>query len=235
MHLSQLSSRLYYLPQPTHNKFLKRDKFKRGFVANLSLTKALGINMFSLQQITEFEEMANPHSWFLVASELHEQAKLLREGGTSRITRLDFSGDKGVSWNSSNRTVILLAGFALENIMKAYLIYEHPNFVGNGFLSKTIKTHKLTKLARESSLLPYQSQGLNTLKYYEEGLESWARYPCGLNWAQTKEQNLLSETVWKNYLWLMSAYESRFIKLMLKGWKGPHEFNGAFEITGSFS
>jgi len=190
--------------------------------------------MYSLSQSIEFEEIANPHSWFLVASELHEQAKLLRDGTTSKISRRNFPCSTIKTWNSSNRTVILLAGFALENIIKAYLIYEHPNYVRNGLLSNNIKTHKLTKLAKGSSLLPYQSQGSNTLKYFEEGLESWARYPCGLNWAQTKEQNILSKKVWKNYLWLMRAYESRFRKLVLKGWKGPHQFEGSFKISGSW-
>lgn len=190
--------------------------------------------MYSLSQSIEFEEIANPHSWFLVASELHEQAKLLRDSSVSKIHRRDLMGSNSKTWNSSNRTVILLAGFALENIIKAYLIYEHPNYICNGFLSKKIQTHRLTKLAKDSSFLPYQSQGSNTLKYFEEGLESWARYPCGLNWAQTKEQNILSEKAWCNYLWLMRAYESRFKKLILAGWKGPHEFEGTFKISGSW-
>lgn len=190
--------------------------------------------MYSVTQSIEFEELANPHSWFLVASELHEQAEQLRNSNSSTITRRNFVDPNVATWNTSNRTVILLAGFALENIIKAYLIYEQPEFVQNGFLSKKIQTHKLTKLAGQSSLLPYQSQGANTLRYYEDGLESWARYPCGLNWAQTKEQNLLSQKLWKNYMWLMGAYESRFKKLMHKGWKGPHKFNGSFEIRGSW-
>ena len=195
---------------------------------------ALGMHMYSPSQIVEFEEIANPHSWFLVASELHEQAKLLRHSTTSKITRRDFLGSNSRTWNTSNRTVILLAGFALENIIKAYLIYEYPNYVRNGFLSKNIQTHKLTKLASNSTFLPYQSKGSVTLKYFEEGLESWARYPCGLNWAQTKEQNILSDKLWNNYRWLMRAYESRFKKLLLKGWKGPHEFEGSFDISGSW-
>lgn len=190
--------------------------------------------MYSMAQAVEFEEIANPHSWFLVASELHEQATQLMDSNGSTITRRNFSDLQEVTWSTSNRTVILLAGFALENIIKAYLIYEYPEFVQNGSLSKVIQTHKLTKLAKQSSLLPYQSQSVNTLSYYEDGLESWARYPCGLNWAQTKEQNLLSQKVWKNYMWLMGAYESRFKKLILKGWKGPHKFDGSFEIKGAW-
>ena len=111
--------------------------------------------MYSPSQIIEFEEIANPHSWFLVASELHEQAKLLRHATTSKITRRDFLGSNSRTWNTSNRTVILLAGFALENIIKAYLIYEHPNYIRNGFLFQeypNTQTHQASKKFNFSSL-----------------------------------------------------------------------------------
>ncbi|WP_425055404.1 hypothetical protein [Pseudomonas abyssi] len=188
--------------------------------------------MYSSAQKIEFENIANPHSWFLISSELHDQAKHLKQSCTTQITKR--SSTDSVSWKSSNRSVILLAGFALENILKAYLIYENPSFVSEGVLSKEIQTHSLSKLARRSQLLPYKERGIKTLTYYEDGLESWARYPCGLNWAKTKEQRLLDERSWTNYLWLMRAYESRFKKLLKRGWKGEHEFDGWYEIDGNW-
>lgn len=190
--------------------------------------------MYSLKQCIEFEQVANPHSWFMVASELNEQAKLIMSEKTTIIKQSDYVKHQEKSWYTSNRTVILLSGFALENFIKAYLIYENPHFIGNGSLSKIIQTHKLTKLAKESRLLPYQAQSINTLKYYEDGLESWARYPCGLNWTKTKDQKILSKKLWNNYLWLIGCYERRFKILMRKGWKGPHEFTGSFVIHGSW-
>jgi hypothetical protein len=190
--------------------------------------------MYSLEQRVEFESYANPHAWFLVASELHEQAKLIKETCPSKIMRHDRATGKSLTWDTSNRTVILLAGFALENIIKGFLVYEHPHFVRDGFLSKMLQTHKLTKLAKQSTILPYGSQGYKILKYYEDGLESWARYPCGLNWAQTKDQGVLTSKTWEKYLWLIGAYETRFKKLMLKGWVGPHNFEGSFEIAGDW-
>lgn len=190
--------------------------------------------MYSQEQSIQFEEYGNPHAWFLVASELHEQAKLLKSSNQSQISRIDCAQNSNSSWNTSNRSTFLLAGFALENILKAYLVYEYPQFIKGGFLANGIKTHKLTKLARKSTLVPYKLRSINTLKYFEDGLESWARYPCGLNWAQTKEQELLKEKMWKNYLWLMKSYEVRFKKLIAKEWKGPHTFNGLFIIEGTW-
>ena len=188
--------------------------------------------MYSKDQSIEFEAYGNPHAWFLVATELHEQAKLLKSSNTSQISRINHVQKNNSSWNTSNRSTFLLAGFALENILKAYLVYENPQFIKDGFLASDIKTHKLTKLAKKSTLVPYKLRSINTLKYFEDGLESWARYPCGLNWAQTKEQELLKEKMWKNYLSLMKSYEVKFKKLIAKGWKGPHAFEGSFKITG---
>lgn len=59
------------------------------------------------------------------------------------------------------------------------------------------------------------------------------RYPCGLNWGQTKEQELLEVRMWKNYMWLMKTYETRFKKLMAKIWQGPHDFEGFYNIEGT--
>lgn len=190
--------------------------------------------MYSVEQSIEFEKYANPHSWFLVASELHEQANSLKENSSSAITMHDYVSNQTNNWKASNRATFLLCGFALENILKAFLIYENPNYIEKGFLSNGIKTHKLAKLAKKSNLIPYKDRSIKTLEYFEDGLESWARYPCGLNWAQTKEQELLEERMWQNYMWLMKAYETRFKKLMAKGWQGPHDFKGSFKIEGTW-
>jgi len=190
--------------------------------------------MFSVEQSKEFEKYAIPHSWFLVASELHEQAKSLKENSGTAITMHDYVNNRTNNWKASNRATFLLSGFALENILKAFLIYENPNYIENGFLSNSIKTHKLTKLAKKSHLIPYKDRSIKTLEYFEDGLESWARYPCGLNLGQTKEQELLEERMWKNYMWLMKAYKTRFKKLMAKAWQGPHDFEGSYNIEGTW-
>ncbi len=190
--------------------------------------------MFSLKQSIEFEKYAHPHSWFLVASELHEQAKSLKTLSSSEITRIDYEQNKFNKWETANRSTFLLAGFALENILKAFLIYENPRLIENGTLSREIRLHKLSELALKSKLIPYKDRSTNTLRYFEDGLESWARYPCSLNINETKEQELLSKKMWGNYLWLVRAYEKRFKKLIAKGWDGPHEFSGSFKIEGTW-
>lgn len=192
--------------------------------------------MFSLRQCIEFESAANPHAWFLVAYELHEQAVslMLNSSQSSIVSMRDGDGRELDSWSSNNRTIFLLCGFALENMLKAFLILEHPDYVGEGKLSKEVTHHSLTKLSEASNLVPYKNRAMNTLGYFEDGLESWARYPCGLNWSRTKPQSVLESHMWGNYRWLMRAYEKRFKKLVSKGWRGPHELDGKFIIEGNW-
>lgn len=56
--------------------------------------------MFSLDESIKFEKYANPHSWFLVASELHEKAKSLKTFGSSKISRVDYEQNKVVNWKN---------------------------------------------------------------------------------------------------------------------------------------
>lgn len=107
-----------------------------------------------------FVEMANPHSWFLVADNLHTQAMELRSSvGRSNLARKDYLYNTELSRDATNRSVFLLSGFALENALKAFLVYENPDWISNGTLSRKLRSHSLTKLCEMSG---YRSlQGLN--------------------------------------------------------------------------
>lgn len=48
---------------------------------------------------------------------------------------------------SASRPYILLAGFALENIIKGYLVACDPSSISDGKLRDDLKTHALTNLA----------------------------------------------------------------------------------------
>jgi hypothetical protein len=84
----------------------------------------------------QFVEMANPHSWFLTADNLYEQTiALYRLRGRSSITRIDYRTGITTRWDDTNKSVFLLGGFALENAIKAFLVYE-PQL---GFERETVK------------------------------------------------------------------------------------------------
>ena len=180
------------------------------------------------------EEYANPHSWVLTAEDLHEQASVLyRSRSRSSIrSRLDPSGKVVRQTRGVDKSIFLLCGFALENAIKAFLVYEHPQWISNGCLSGKLKSHSLTTLQQRSSLIPYQKRYLWVLRTFEDGLESWARYPCALTVDETKQGDDLYDRHWDGYLRVMHAYGKRLTELFDQYWNGPHGACGKWEMRG---
>lgn len=183
----------------------------------------------------EFAEIANPHSWFLVADNLHEQAVRLRDGASLGVLGLR-AGDGRLlaSWPVENRSVFLLAGFALENALKAFLVYQNPGYVSNGCLARTLRSHKLVKLSKRVQNIPWPVRGVSVIREFERGLESWARYPCALSASESEWEQVLSDTLWREYKRLMRAYGKRLTQLLRSGWAGPYGSGGRWDIWGGF-
>ena len=134
-------------------------------------------------------EWANPHSWLLAADDLHEQAlaQYRRRDGSVLMIRKD---GETKSSDRVDKSIFLLGGFALENAIKAFLVYENPEWVANGRLSNNLRSHSLTKLQAKSKLIPFKKRYLAVLKGFEAGLELWARYPCALTFERTEQAEL---------------------------------------------
>jgi hypothetical protein len=142
-------------------------------------------------QDVQFVEMANPHSWLLAADNLHQQAILLySQRGQSVMHITDMKSGIIKTRDGTNKSVFLLGGFALENAIKSFLVYENPQWISNGKLSKRLRSHSLTKLQKESALIPFKNRYLGVLLQFEEGLDSWARYPCSLSSATSMTNEL---------------------------------------------
>lgn len=179
--------------------------------------------------------MANPHGWFLVADNLYEQASRLREAPTLGTLGLrSGDGEHLASWPVENRAVFLLAGFALENAIKAFLVYQNPGFVSNGRLSPTLRSHKLVKLSMKVESIPWPVKGTRIIREFERGLDSWARYPCALSASESEWEQALPDSLWSEYKRLMRAYGKRLRELLQKGWTGPYGSGGKWEIVGEF-
>jgi hypothetical protein len=85
------------------------------------------------------EEFANPHSWLLTADNLHEQAAGIyaRQAYSSITTKVDANNIVLQQTWGIDKSIFLLSGFALENAIKAFLVYENPHWVSNGRLRRT--------------------------------------------------------------------------------------------------
>ena len=168
----------------------------------------------------DFELIASPPHWLEIAKDLHDQAHALKR---ARIGETRFTNHKGVTIvrDRTNRGVFLLAGFALENLLKAYLIFENPAFVANGALAKRIRTHRLSTLRSMSRLVPYKNRYSSVLAAFEEGLESWARYPCGLTHQGPAYERAVTPKLWSNYNAMFETHRRRLENLLTKPWRAP--------------
>lgn len=107
----------------------------------------------------QFTMAANPHSWLLAADSLHDQAmQLASKERKGLIVQTDGHDRVLGRWEESNKAVFLLGGFALENAIKAFLVYEHPQWISNGRLSRNFRSHSLTGLHAQSTLVPYKTR-----------------------------------------------------------------------------
>jgi hypothetical protein len=179
-------------------------------------------------------EWANPHSWLLAADDLHEQAlaQYRRRDGSVLMIRADGATR---SWDRVDKSIFLLGGFALENAIKAFLVYENPEWVANGKISRHLETHSLTKLQARSKLIPYKKRHSGVLEGFEAGLNSWARYPCALTLERTRQADSIAPELWAGYIRVMRAYGIRLKGLLSKKlWVGPHGFSGRWSFNGDF-
>jgi hypothetical protein len=135
-------------------------------------------------------------------------------------------------WAATNKATLLLSAFALENAIKAFLIYEHPAWISDGCLHHEICNHKLVALSRKSSLIPYARRDTWVLAAFEEGNESWMRYPCSRRASDLQTEQQMHDKLWTAYLRVMRGYGLKLPRLFRSGWKGPHGFSGSWRTSG---
>ena len=177
-----------------------------------------------------FAGLANPHHWLLTADNLFEQCvRLHRQKGRGYLQFNDGRG-KTLKWDVVDRSMFLLGGFALENAIKAFLVYENPNFVADGRLARELRSHRLIALKNQSKLIPMPKRSEMIVAVFEEGIETWSRYPCGLTAQQSDMQRWFTPELWTAYCGLMRRYGRTLKALLEKGWKGPHNTGGSWSF-----
>jgi len=140
------------------------------------------------------------------------------------IGHIDHRKNTKIYRYTVNRSVYLLGGFALENALKAFLVYENPSWISNGRMSKSLKTHSLIELKSKCVNVPYKTKYNKVLRAFEEGLESWARYPCSLSSEDAFDEGVFSGDLLQKYNILMNAYIKKLKSLLVKEWRGPHGY-----------
>lgn len=180
-----------------------------------------------------FAEMASPHGWLMTADNLFEQCVAQhRRKGRGYLTLKDRHG-RQLEWDVVDRSMFLLGGFALENAIKAFLVYENPRYVADGRLANPLRSHRLIKLKRASKTIPMPVRSEPIIQVFEEAIETWSRYPSGLTAAQTDHQRWFTPELWQSYCDLMRRYGLRLRQHLEKGWDGPHGSGGRWTFDAA--
>jgi hypothetical protein len=172
----------------------------------------------------------------MMANELHEQATTIYEGRDRSAITTQTNAKREIvrRTRAIDKPVFLLGGFALENAIKAFLVYENPSWVSNGRLSRRLKSHNLTGLQKLSKQIPYKKRHVQILEAFKSGLDTWFRYPCALTVQDTTNEGHLSDHLWNGYSKVMRAYGKKLTTLLGKGWNGPEGFYGRWHFQGEY-
>ena len=169
------------------------------------------------KKITPFAIAASPPEWAGYADELKAAADLLWcQQGDSLVVSSD------VYTNVSRRPLIsrayiLLAGFALENILKGLIVAHNPIHVRGGKLSKQLRSHRLSGLAVQAHLQLTRAEA-HFCDLVEEALVYWARYPIPLSADDMRLEQAASETHHRAFKRLFARARKSLYRKMKGGW-----------------
>lgn len=162
-----------------------------------------------------FAMAASSVSWYEVAKLMHENAHVLHNSPQGTITY--STGTKSETRRTSNRPVFLLAAFAMENLLKAYLVHQHPEYIEGGKLSKELLNgHRLSALQMKCKYVPSPKRTRHVFEKLEVGVSSWARYPCSTSIERESEESSVTPEFWAEYNRVFRMYSEKLESLLSK-------------------
>ncbi len=166
----------------------------------------------------EFVYRANPNEWLEVSDELNESIKVITKNSKSEFFKSDTWDGIPTRKLMSSRSLFLLMGFALENLIKGILIFDNPELVNKGELNKEIKSHNIKNLASKISDLELDNKSNELLKILSDAIPDWGRYPCPLKFQQLKDEVRFTEEMKTRYSTLREQMRNKLIERLKKGW-----------------
>ena len=181
----------------------------------------------------KFALAAHPVNWYEVGKLMYENAKSLYIMPQGEVTFSD--GVNLITRPTSNRAVFLLAAFSMENLLKAFLIYENPEYIKSGKLSRQLPNgHGLSKLQKKCRKIPSPKRTLHVFETLEIGVNSWARYPCATSLERETVEREVTPAFWGSYEKTFNLYSKRLEQLLAKGWKDPYGEKDTFLLSIRF-
>lgn len=170
------------------------------------------------EKIAPFVFAASPPEWAGYADELKAAADLLWcQQGDSLVVSSD--GHTKISRRPLiSRAYILLAGFALENLLRGLIVAHDPIHVRGGKLSKQLRSHRLSGLAVQARLQLTRAEA-HFCDLAEEALVYWARYPIPLRAEDLRREQAASEAHHRAFERLFARARKSLYRKVKGGWE----------------
>jgi len=163
-----------------------------------------------------------PGEWLGLADELQEAAELLWAGveeglRVEAIPRLNGQVEvKKIA--TVSRPYILLAGFALENLIKGLLVAADPSLLRTGRVTGQLKSHRLLELIRGLPELALSADEVAFCKLAQEAIPYWGRYPIPVASQGLLPESALTPERRATYLNLHQRLGQRLYDRIKDGW-----------------
>lgn len=166
---------------------------------------------------------ASPSSWLEYAEELRYAAELIwehQDDGFRLSVNLDaeFKPNGTSRISSVSRTYLLLAGFALENLIKGHLVFRDRSLVNQGVLSNTLKSHDVVALAMKIPELQLSDDERRFCKNATDAIPYWGRYPIPLKKSQLLPEVGVDEALRQAFLGLFERLAHQLYRAVRDGW-----------------
>ena len=178
---------------------------------------ALIFNM--THKIDEFTYRANPNEWLEVSDELNNSIELLTTQSKMIFMKSDTWDGVPTKKLMNSRSIFLLMGFVIENLIKGLLVFDNPEYVNKGSFSPELKSHNLKDLCykiKDVDLDIEEEMFLNTLS---SAIPDWGRYPIPLRFQLIKDEVQYSKDINESYINIRKLFRNKLINRLKGGWK----------------
>jgi hypothetical protein len=166
---------------------------------------------------------ASPVHWFQISEELFQCTETLYKDSDKTI--LCIRNEKGeIKYKPTiSRGFILLAGYTIENLLKALLIIEKPELIETGKIDNEITSgHNLYLLIEKIDSISFDSNEIKLIKTFSEAIPYWGRYPVPKKWQDLSLEKFVDKKMYDSFKELYHKLrENIYLKTRL-GWVGPN-------------
>lgn len=172
--------------------------------------------------VNKYHEKSHPSEWYVVADELRHSVNVLFKDRSITET-IDVDGKVLLQKPTISKGYFLLAGFAIENLIKGLLITENVDLKKDGKINNSISQgHNLKSLAIKLKSIELNDLESELLDILSEAIPYWARYPVPKIYQKLSSEVPVSKITHDTFSGLFNKLKSELIKLSTSKWIDPN-------------